>query len=297
MSMTAQWACLTHVGAVREQNQDAVVGQPPIFAVADGMGGHAAGDIASQIAVRHLGAFTGSAAVDMESTLAACRAANAEILFRSRSEPELAGMGTTVAGVALSRTTQGDAALVFNVGDSRVYLATEAGLVQISTDHSLVAELVAAEEITEAEARVHPQRNVVTRGLGLEDDVTIDTWVLQASDVHRRFLICSDGLTNEIDDEQLSSLLLKDCSPTQCAEDLLALALERGARDNVSVVVLDLEPRNGEPGWVDGDTLPREMLPPRTLPPPEPVPATETASLISAVPTFAHDRLPHDPVP
>ena len=257
--MSAQWACLTHVGAVRAQNQDAVVGQPPIFAVADGMGGHAAGDIASQITVRHLAAFAGASAVDVDSPLAACRAANAEILFRSRTEPDLAGMGTTVAGIALSRTGTGEALLVFNAGDSRVYVANRSGLVQITTDHSLVAEMVAAEEITEAQARAHPQRNVVTRGLGLGDEVVIDTWLLESDLGQQRFLVCSDGLTNEVEDGELEALLQAPTTVEACAAKLLELALARGARDNVSLIVLDVNRPETGSAWVDGDTLPREQ--------------------------------------
>ena len=278
--MSAQWASLTHVGAVRAQNQDAIVGQPPIFAVADGMGGHAAGDIASQITVRHLAAFVGSDAVDIESTLAACRAANAEILFRSRTEPDLAGMGTTVAGIALSRTTTGDSVLVFNAGDSRVYVLNGSDLVQITTDHSLVAEMVAAEEITEAEARTHPQRNVVTRGLGLDDEVLIDTWLLESGPRQRRFLICSDGLTNEVDDQELATMMQASTSAEACAGELLQLALGRGARDNVSLIVLDLDRQATKASWVDGDTLPRESIT-------EAEPVAAEVPLINGVPPFA----------
>ena len=279
MTMTIRWASLTHAGAVRKQNQDALVDEPPVFAVADGMGGHAAGDIASQIAVRHLNAFAGAAAVDVESAMAALRSANAEILYRSRNEPELAGMGTTVAGVALSRNPDGDAVLVFNAGDSRVYLARQSGLVQISADHSVVAELVAAEEITEAEARVHPQRNVVTRGLGLEDDVHIDTWLMGPDDTSRRFLICSDGLTNEIEDSELLRVLSADQAPEAIAEELLELALGRGARDNVSIVVLDVDAQRSQFKASDGDTLRRSQVVAAAQPEPAP-------GLIAGVPTF-----------
>lgn len=263
VTVSATWGALTHAGVVRSHNQDAVVCVPPVFAVADGMGGHAAGDVASQIAARHLSSFAGAAGIDGETVTAACRAANAEILHRGRTEPELAGMGTTVAGVALSRTPAGQAVLVFNAGDSRVYCFENGRLTQVSEDHSLVAEMVAAEQISPAEALEHPQRNVVTRALGVEDELVVDTWLFDVSGP-QRFLVCSDGLTNEVSDDEIALALERTAEPRRCAEQLLDLALARGARDNVSVIVLDLVPgeqiRNEPVSSLDAETTPRTDL-------------------------------------
>lgn len=285
MTITARWAGLTHAGSVRTLNQDAIVDVSPVFAVADGMGGHAAGEVASQIAARHLSAFAGAVAIDSESAVAACRAANAEILRRSRAQEELAGMGTTIAGVALSRTPGGDGILVFNAGDSRVYRSSSSGLVQITEDHSVVAELVAAHEISEAQAKVHPERNVVTRVLGIVDDIVIDTWLIEAGREDQRYLICSDGLTNELTDEVIQQLLVGEHDPDVCAQSLMGAALAAGARDNVSVVIVDVRASADEETSLDAPTAPRALLfPPRagddTSPP-------EGAALISDVPDFS----------
>lgn len=292
MTIAAKWAAVTHAGAVREQNQDAIVDVPPVFAVADGMGGHAAGDVASQIAVRHLSAFAGAAAIDSESAIAACRAANAEILQRSRNDTALAGMGTTVAGVALSRTADGDRVLVFNAGDSRIYRSTGGRLVQVSEDHSVVAELIASHAISEAEAREHPQRNIVTRVLGVEDDVYIDTWVFDATPDNQRFLICSDGLTNELTDDEIREVLRGDQTPDTCASALLAAALAHGARDNVSVVIVDVWSTNEAITSLDAETAPRSALlaPPAVAEAAE-VPPAARAGLITDVPQFSRGSL------
>jgi protein phosphatase len=253
------------------------------------MGGHAAGDVASQIAVRHLASFAGAVAIDSESAVAACRAANAEILQRSRSNRDLAGMGTTVAGVALSRTADGDGVLVFNAGDSRIYRSLGNTMVQVSEDHSVVAELLAAKAISQAEARAHPHRNVVTRVLGVEDDVEIDTWVFEATTDSQRFLICSDGLTNELSDEEIHHLLGTERDPDACASALMAAALAHGARDNVSVVVVDVSSSLDAGTSLDAPTAPRSELltPPSQAPAQDAAAEPDPAGLITDVPDFS----------
>jgi serine/threonine protein phosphatase PrpC len=294
MTTTATWGALTHRGTVRSHNQDAFVANYPIFAVADGMGGHAAGDIASQIAVEHVGAFAGAAGVDAESMVAACHAANAEIRQRARAEHLLEGMGTTIAGLAFSRGPDGDGVLVFNAGDSRVYLSAGGVLAQISEDHSVVAEMVAAKELSEADARRHPQRNVVTRALGVADEIEVDTWLIPTPEQGHRFLICSDGLTNEIEDAELAHLLKHTVDPDACARLLLDLALKRGARDNVTVIVVDVRRQQAfiDAGSMDADTMPRlsDVAP-------APRPASDEHALIHEVPDFGTPAAPLQKTP
>jgi protein phosphatase len=149
-------------------------------------------------------------------------------------------MGTTLAGIAFSRDAAGDAVVAFNVGDSRVYRSSQGALAQVSSDHSVVAELVHAGAISAAAAERHPDRNIVTRALGLEGSVDVDSWTLPAQPGDA-YLVCSDGLTNEVPDAELAEVLATVDDPTSCAERLLELAFRRGAHDNVSAVVVRLE--------------------------------------------------------
>src|SRR5580765_1304544 len=165
------------VGARRELNEDAILAVEPVFAVADGMGGHAAGEVASALALEQLATLAGHAALHPTDVLAAIERANAAILACVAERAETAGMGTTVSGVCLGEVGGSPHWFIFNVGDSRVYRFDQLGLVQVSTDHSEVQELVAAGHITAEQARTHPRRNVVTRSLGTEPAPVPDLWV------------------------------------------------------------------------------------------------------------------------
>ena len=248
-----QVASASHAGMVRTVNEDSLLAEPPVFAVADGMGGHAFGDRASATAVLALHEeFDPEQATDAGHVLAAIRRANAAV----RDLTAWAGgdthliAGTTLAGVALV-VEHPEAAprwMVFNLGDSRVYRWDGSGspaLERVSVDHSVVQELLDAGLIDEEGARHHPERNVITRALGAADEVRAEAWLLPATEP-QTFLICSDGLTKELDDGRIAELLVPldgvegpDAEGLDAAVDrLLAAALAAGGADNVSVVLL-----------------------------------------------------------
>ena len=225
----------TSVGRVRRVNEDSYLAVPPIYAVADGMGGHGSGDVASRLAIEALARCVELRPLFTEAVQHALEEANQVIV--SRAEPP-SRMGTTVAGLAGLETAGGDQLMVFNVGDSRVYLLAADRVVQLTVDHSEVQELVLAGVLTREQARTHPRRNIVTRALGSAPTVHSDHWLLPAVGGDR-FLICSDGLTGELPDEVILPLLTVG-SPQQAAESLVAAANDAGGRDNITAVVVDI---------------------------------------------------------
>jgi serine/threonine protein phosphatase PrpC len=249
----------THVGRLRTINQDAYVLLPDraLFVVADGMGGHQGGEVAARLAIETLDVAYQDATAD--SLTEAILVANHRIRNEGDADPNLRGMGTTVVALALvpeeadpdASGSDDDGAtdegtddrpqhlLIANVGDSRAYLQRDDGLVQLTEDHSVVADLVREGRISEQEAEVHPQRNVVTRVLGVYDTIDVDLWPIDpvAGD---RFLLCSDGLFNEVGADQISSVLRRLDDPTEAAAELVRLANEGGGRDNITVVIVDV---------------------------------------------------------
>ncbi len=241
MSTTGlRWGLITDVGVVRQANQDAAMANGSLFVVADGMGGHRGGEVASGITTVH---FNSTESVGSVQELHdAVHAANELIRARGEKDPDLTNMGTTVVAMGVLPTSEADETLRFaaaNVGDSRLYLFENGELQQISRDHSLVAELARAGQITEEEAATHPQRNVVTRALGPESDVEVDTWELPAR-LGQRYLLCSDGLINEVSDATISEKLGSIDDPAAVAKTLVDLANESGGRDNITVLILDV---------------------------------------------------------
>jgi PPM family protein phosphatase len=225
----------TSVGRVRRVNEDSYLAVPPIYAVADGMGGHGSGDVASRLAVEALARCVELRPLFTEAVLHALEEANQVIV--SRAEPP-SRMGTTVTGLAGLETAGGDHLMVFNVGDSRVYRLAADRIVQLTVDHSEVQELVLAGVLTREQARTHPRRNIVTRALGSAPTVHSDHWLLPAVGGDR-FLICSDGLFGELPDEVILPLLAVG-GPQQSAEALVAAANDAGGRDNITAVVVDI---------------------------------------------------------
>ena len=244
-------AGLTDTGRRRRQNEDAFVCDPPLFAIADGMGGAQAGELASRLAAAAI-EEAGAAVADGEGVVGAVRAANARIFERSLTDPAVAGMGTT-ATVALVDEQTGTMTLA-HVGDSRAYRYRDGELEQLTTDHSLVAELVRTGRLTEAEAAVHPHRSVITRALGTEADVEVDTRTLElaAGDV---VLLCSDGLSAMVRDDEIARLLESaGGDPYVAAETLVQAANAAGGDDNVTVVLFEV---------VEGSPRPPPPPPPR----------------------------------
>ena len=224
----------TDIGLVRDDNEDAVVSSDHLAAVADGMGGHPGGEVASAVAVALVqAAFTGRSLDELQ---AAVRAANWAIWERAGSSAELAGMGTTICAAGLT----GDGSLVVvNVGDSRACVLRNGSLRQLTDDHSVTAELVRRGELSEHEALDHPQRSVLTRALGVGPNVEIDGAAHAAVDGDR-LLLCTDGLFSEVPNDEIASLMTATEDLEATADALVELALTRGGRDNVSVVVADI---------------------------------------------------------
>jgi PPM family protein phosphatase len=252
---------LTDTGRKRRQNEDAFVCDPPLFAIADGMGGAQAGELASRLAAAVI-EEAAPAVSDEEGVVGVVRTANARIFERSLRDPAVAGMGTT-ATVALVDEQTGTLTLA-HVGDSRAYRYRAAKLEQLTTDHSLVAELVRSGRLTEAEAAVHPHRSVITRALGTEADVEVDTRTLDVAPGDL-VLLCSDGLSAMVRDDEIARVLEAFADePHDAAASLIQAANAAGGDDNVTVVLFEI--LEGEPAArtaaAAGDGRPERVLDP-----------------------------------
>jgi protein phosphatase len=236
-SIVLSWAARSDVGHRRANNEDSVVVASPMFAVADGMGGHAAGDRASAAAVEHLAPRKGVKFLDVETLEASLAAAANDIDMLAEGIP--VGVGTTVTGAALMLVNEVPVFAVFNIGDSRVYRFEGHELVRVTTDHSVVQELVDAGIISAEDAESHPDSNVITRALGFRDDPRPDVVMVPAR-AGLRLLICSDGLTKELGDDRLRLHLAAGMPADETASALVDAALAAGGRDNVTVAVVDV---------------------------------------------------------
>lgn len=240
---------LTDIGLVRKNNQDSYAirvldDNLAIAVVCDGMGGAQAGNVASAVAVESFAAAVEDACKNgvppdperkQQLLRAACRTANNTVYELSCSNPEYQGMGTTlVAALVLSHEVY-----VINVGDSRCYILSDGTLKQITSDHSYVQALVNFGDITPEEARVHPKKNLITRALGIDESVRSDVFTAERK-AGDKILLCSDGLSNMVPDDILQEELLKDANIEDSARALLALAVEQGAPDNVTVILAQL---------------------------------------------------------
>ncbi len=229
------WGAATAVGQ-REDNQDRYLAAPPVFAVADGMGGHVGGAAAAEAVVEALRSLTRSETTTVEAIRLALQRADGEI--RAFEGPDKAGAGTTVAGVALVDEGDGPQWAVFHVGDSRVYRWHKGKLEQLTTDHSVVQELIDAGYISDESAATHPQRHIITRALGVGPRPEADVVLLPVVP-GERFLACSDGLTGELDDARIAELMSATGEPQTLAEALVAEAVDVGARDNTTVTLVE----------------------------------------------------------
>jgi PPM family protein phosphatase len=253
--MIVRAGAATDVGKVRQHNEDSVLADRSVFVVADGMGGHAAGEVASRIVTSTLGELVGRKGLRSEDIVSALQQANTRILESVARHPEQTGMGTTAAGLTVVTAGGSDHWAVFNVGDSRVYRFVAGSLSLVTVDHSEVRELIDAGLITEDEAARHPLRNVVTRSLGSEIMPTPDLWVFPPYP-GERFVICSDGLSNELSREDIRMILAEIEDPQEAAEALVRAAVDAGGRDNVTAVVVALDSGDDEEDF-DADTAPR----------------------------------------
>ena len=230
-------AGLSDTGRKRRQNEDAFVCEPPLFAIADGMGGAQAGEVASRLAAAVF--EEGAAAVQGEDGVATVvRAANARIFERAVHDPAVAGLGTTATVAVVDEAAA--TVTIAHVGDSRAYRYRDGELEQLTTDHSLVGELVRSGRLTEDEAAVHPHRSVITRALGTDADVEVDTLTVDGAPGDL-VLLCSDGLSAMVrDDEILRVLEATGAAPREAAEALVSAANAAGGEDNVTVVLFEL---------------------------------------------------------
>jgi PPM family protein phosphatase len=239
----------TDTGRQRRDNEDNAYVRAPLFVVADGMGGAQAGEVASKLAVEEFQRELPGDGTPEERLSTRVQSANRRIYEVSHTEHEHAGMGTTLTAVYLDAT---DLA-VAHVGDSRAYIFRDGALARLTQDHSLVEELVRRGKLTEEQAAEHPQRSIITRALGIEADVEVDTWTYpaRAGDV---VLMCSDGLTSMISEEQIAAILGAEADLDRAGERLIAEANDAGGRDNITVILFRLEEVGGDAG-VDEPTV------------------------------------------
>lgn len=231
MTASFRWGASSEVGLVRQINEDSKWHDPPIFAVADGMGGHSAGDVASALAIEVLvDEFERSDSLD-----GAVRAANKAIYRKAQSNPELAGMGTTITALYANEGS----AQIAHVGDSRAYLLRGDDLGRLTQDHTVVNRLVQQGRLMKEDADRHPQRSYLERALGVDSEVEVDVHVieLQPGD---RVLLCSDGLFGMIEDELIQQILQTEHDPQRAADRLSEEAIHAGGNDNVTTVVVDV---------------------------------------------------------
>ena len=234
--------CITDIGKRRSMNEDCVyasdqpVGNlPNLLIVADGMGGHNAGELASRFTVESIVDYIGKAAEDRPIPLLsyAIHHANENVIEKAKTDKSLEGMGTTV----VAATIQGSYLYVANVGDSRLYLIDK-NITQITRDHSLVEEMIRVGELKREEARTHPDRNVITRAIGVKEPVRIDFFdmKLEKGDI---ILLCSDGLTNMVEDRDILKIVKKSGSLKEAAGRLVTESNKNGGKDNISVVLAE----------------------------------------------------------
>ncbi len=228
------WGSRSDVGLIRDHNEDSYLCRPPLFAVSDGMGGHAAGEVASSIAI-HTIAKEAPATADSALLGAAIEAANMDVLTAPETGRGREGMGCTATACII----EDDRMAVAHVGDSRLYLLHKGALVRVTHDHSFVEELVDAGEITADEARVHPSRSVITRALGSDPDMYADHFTIGV-EAGERVILCSDGLSSMITDAEIEDICVTSASPQVCADALVSAALIAGGHDNVTVIVVDI---------------------------------------------------------
>ncbi len=228
------WGSRSDVGLVRGHNEDSFLMRPPLFAVCDGMGGHAAGEVASAIAVQTIANEAPTTADDVLLG-AAVESANIAVIRGAEEGAGKPGMGCTASSCLIEKGRMA----IAHVGDSRIYLLRNGTLVRVTHDHSYVEELVDSGQITPDEARTHPSRSIITRALGSDPDMYADHFTLEVSNGDR-IILCSDGLSSMIPDSEIEAVAVSSATPQQAADNLVASALTAGGLDNVTVVVVDV---------------------------------------------------------
>jgi protein phosphatase len=265
--MKLKWGASTDVGMVRQQNEDSYLAEENLYVVADGMGGHNAGEVASALAVTTLKAGARSGIDTVERFRELVQQANTAIYTASLDDSTQSGMGTTLTALSIVAGEE-PRVLVANVGDARTYLWRNGALTRLSVDHSYVQELVNEGIITPEEARVHPRRNIVTRALGIDRSVVVDVFshVVRTGD---RIVLCSDGLVDEVSDADIAIVLGQHSDPQDTSEALVMVANTAGGRDNTTVIVIDVLDDISEPVVLPtpDNTTPMEALAPMQVAP------------------------------
>lgn len=233
--VSSYYGSRTEIGNVREHNEDSLTVLPPLFAVADGMGGHEAGEVASEITINTLNDLAPQSA-DAEALARAVVAANLNVIKAPSQGVGREGMGTTLTAAILEK----ERLVIAQVGDSRAYLLHNGSLQQLTRDHSLMADMIEAGQLTEAEARVHPNRSVITRAIGSDPHMQPDLYELNV-ETGDRLLLCSDGICGMIEDHEIASIMRQASSAQSCADQLVEAALAAGGFDNATAVVVDVE--------------------------------------------------------
>ncbi len=233
------WAARTDVGKARHLNEDSLIAEPGLFAIADGMGGKAAGDIASAMVVEHLAGVAPRVPLPLDVVAELVASANSAVRERAAATGN-EGMGTTLVAAVLIDNAGLDSILVVNVGDSRCYLYEQRGMRALTHDHSVVQEMVDAGSLTAEEARRHPDRNVVTRAIGADDVVVPDYVVLEPA-AQQRLLLCSDGVSAQVRPEFLTQVLSESPDPHDAVTAIFDRVLEGNAPDNLTAIVVDVE--------------------------------------------------------
>lgn len=233
--VSSYYGSRTEIGNVREHNEDSLTVLPPLFAVADGMGGHEAGEVASEITINTLNDLAPQSA-DAEALARAVVTANLNVIKAPSQGVGREGMGTTLTAAILEK----ERLVIAQVGDSRAYLLHNGSLQQLTRDHSLMADMIEAGQLTEAEARVHPNRSVITRAIGSDPHMQPDLYELNV-ETGDRLLLCSDGICGMIEDHEIASIMRQAPSAQSCADQLVEAALAAGGFDNATAVVVDVE--------------------------------------------------------
>jgi PPM family protein phosphatase len=234
----------TDVGRVRQGNEDSYMIHDPLYAVADGMGGHQGGEVASKLALETLGKLTLEPTGDTSPSLVdAVRQANRDVLDKAATDPGLHGMGTTLTALV----TRNQSVLLAHVGDSRAYILRDGKLEQLTEDHTVVEGLVQEGRLTREEAEIHPQRSILTRALGVDGEIEVDETSHQVRPGDR-ILLCSDGLTGMVSEQEMQRILTELEDPQRAAGALVDAANEAGGQDNITAVILDVLPDEEEAG-------------------------------------------------
>lgn len=239
--MLVKWGASSDTGTLRMQNEDSYLAQEGMFVVADGMGGHNAGEVASAMAIKMLGEAQTKGIADANQLAKVIEQINNSIFQTAANQTDQRGMGTTLTVLALTPSDSSTevSVAVANIGDSRTYLLRSNEFRQVSVDHSYVQDLVSEGLITREEARTHARRNIVTRALGIEPTVAVDTWTLPLIEGDR-YVLCSDGLVDEVTDKAIEKCVKQQIEPQKVAEQLVAIANANGGRDNITVIVVDV---------------------------------------------------------